>query len=170
MTAGAPVTALLTPPVRLTAVRRTIYLQAGQLVVAREPSVITTILGSCVAICVWDPTLRAGGMNHYMLPFATARQNSTPRFGTVAWTRLLAEMTALGSRRHDLRAGIFGGACVMDAFRGDPADHIGSRNVQLAESQLAEAGIEIVQRETGGRRGRKLVFETDSGHLTVREL
>ena len=170
MTADALVTAPRAQTVHLTSVRRTIYLQAGQLVVSREPSVITTILGSCVAICVWDPTLRAGGMNHYMLPFATARQTATARFGTVAWTNLLAEMAALGSRRHDLRAGIFGGACVMDAFRGDPAEHIGSRNVQLAESQLAEAGIEVVQRETGGRRGRKLVFETDSGHVTVREL
>lgn len=154
---------------KIVAPRRAVYLQAGQLAVAAQPSVITTILGSCVAICLWDPVLRVGGMNHYMLPFLTARQSATPRFGTVAWQSLMAEIRSLGVHPRNLRAGIFGGACVMEAFRDD-AGHIGTRNVELAEQQLAEAGIPVLQREVGGRRGRKLIFETDSGQVTVREL
>jgi chemotaxis protein CheD len=149
--------------------RRTIYLQAGQLTAASDSEVIVTILGSCVAICLWDTRLRLGGMNHYMLPFPTTKQNVSPRFGTVAWTQLLHRVSDLGAQRPNLRAGIFGGACIMDAFRDD-ADHVGVRNVGLAEEQLRDAGIAVVQREVGGRRGRKLTFDTRTGHITVREL
>jgi chemotaxis protein CheD len=148
---------------------RTVYLQAGQLTAVADPTIIVTILGSCVAICVWDIRLGVGGMNHYMLPFPTAKQNSSPRFGTVAWRQLLDKLAAFGVQKQNLRAGIFGGACIMEAFRED-LDHIGARNVELAEKQLGEAGVMIVQREVGGRRGRKLTFETATGHITVKEL
>ena len=156
------------PPAART--KRQIYVQPGQLAAVAEPSVLITILGSCVAICLWDAQQRLGGMNHFMLPFAPSAQTGTPRFGTVAWTTLLAKMTALGAHPRDLRAGIFGGACVMEAFRGTPGGDIGARNVEIAESQLAAAGITIVQRETGGKHGRKVTFETATGHVTVREL
>jgi chemotaxis protein CheD len=148
--------------------RRRLYLQAGQLVVSPEPSVIMTILGSCVAICVWDVRLRIGGMNHYMLPFQAATEAATTRFGTVAWKRLLERLTSFGSRRRDLRAGIFGGACVMETFRG--GDHIGKRNADLAETLVTESGVAIVQRDIEGSQGRKVTFETDTGHVTIRRL
>ena len=137
--------------------------------VGEHRTVVKTLLGSCVAICLWDARLGIGGMNHYMLPFPTAKQTGSPRFGTVAWTQLLDRIAALGAHRYDLRAGIFGGACIMDAFRFD-ADHVGTRNVELAEQQLRDAGIAVLQREVGGRRGRKLTFETRTGHITVKEL
>ncbi len=149
--------------------RRKIYLQAGQLTAVSEPSVLITIVGSCVAICLWDARLRIGGMNHYMLPYQAKGQAAAPRFGNIAWERLLERLTRLGSHRRDLRAGIFGGACVMDTFRCHGA-HIGKRNSDLAEELVTQAGIAIVQRDVEGRRGRKITFETDSGHVTVRSL
>ena len=149
--------------------RNRIYLQAGQLVAVFDPSLIITILGSCVAICLWDARLRIGGMNHYMLPYPAPKQDPAPRFGNVAWEQLLARMTKLGSQRRDLRAGIFGGACVMETFRGN-GDHIGQRNADLAERLVTESGIRIVQREIAGRHGRKLNFETDTGQISVRQL
>jgi chemotaxis protein CheD len=156
-------------PSAFRAKRRIIYVQAGQLVAVSQPAVISTILGSCVAICLWDERMAIGGMNHFMLPFQINRADASPRFGTVAWQMLLGEMAALGAQRSSLRAGIFGGACVMDAFRATP-DHVGARNVELAEQQIAESGIALVQREVGGSSGRKLVFETDLGRMIVKEL
>jgi chemotaxis protein CheD len=152
-----------------TVARRPVYLQAGQLIAVAEPAVISTILGSCVAICLWDERRSIGGMNHYMLPFLSARQAASPRFGVVAFEMLLDQLSGLGAELRDLRAGVFGGACVMDAFRSDPG-HIGNRNIELAEQQLQAAAIPIVHRDVGGRRGRKLIFETDTGHVTVKEL
>jgi len=149
--------------------RRSLYLQAGQLVAVSEPLVITTILGSCVAITLWDEHLRIGGLNHYMLPFQTSREKSGLRFGNVAWEELLARLIGLGARRDRMVAGIFGGACVMEAFRNG-GDHVGARNVELAERLLGIARIHVQSRDTGGRRGRKLTFETDSGRVAVRYL
>jgi chemotaxis protein CheD len=149
--------------------RKALYLQPGRLVVSPDPAVITTILGSCVAICLWDERLRAGGMNHYMLPFETAPQSDSPRFGTIAWKELLGGMLGLGARRESLRAAIFGGACVMATFRVD-GEHVGMRNVRLADMLLADERILVVHRDVAGRRGRKVVYETDSGHFTVHTL
>ncbi|HSP15594.1 MAG TPA: chemotaxis protein CheD [Thermoanaerobaculia bacterium] len=147
--------------------RRKIYLQAGQLTAVTEPSVIITILGSCVAICLWDARLHIGGMNHYMLPFH-GKEAGAARFGNVAWEQLLNRLTRLGSLCRDLRAGIFGGACVMETFRN--ADHIGKRNAELAETLVTQSGVAIVQRDLEGRQGRKVTFETDTGHVTIRRL
>jgi chemotaxis protein CheD len=147
-------------------VRAKIYLQPGQWVATAEPSTITTILGSCVAVCLWDRELRVGGMNHYMLPFETGRTSGSPRFGDVAIHQLVEKLMSLGSRLSSLEAALVGGACVMDAFRRD-GDHIGARNADLAERILPMHGIRVTRRELGGNRGRKLVFETGTGGLKV---
>jgi chemotaxis protein CheD len=143
-----------------------VYLQPGQWVASATPATITTILGSCVAVCLWDPQLRIGGMNHYMLPFETGRMTGSPRFGDVAIRQLLTRLVALGARPAALEATVVGGACVMEAFRCD-GDHIGARNADLAERMLSAHGIRIRARDLGGNRGRKLIFETATGEARV---
>lgn len=143
-----------------------VYLQPGQWVASATPATITTILGSCVAVCLWDPQLRIGGMNHYMLPYETGRMTGSPRFGDVAIRQLLTRLVALGARPAALEATIVGGACVMEVFRRD-GDHIGARNADLAERMLAANGIRVRRRDLGGNRGRKLIFDTDSGDAIV---
>lgn len=142
-----------------------VYLQPGQWAASATPATITTILGSCVAVCLWDPHLRLGGMNHFMLPFETGRTSGSPRFGDVAIRQLLTRLVALGARPAALEASIVGGACVMEAFRR--ADHIGLRNADLADRMLAAQGIRVRMREVGGNRGRKVIFETATGEARV---
>ncbi|HEY0787023.1 MAG TPA: chemotaxis protein CheD, partial [Thermoanaerobaculia bacterium] len=103
-----------------------VYLQPGQWVAMATPATITTILGSCVAVCLWEPQLRIGGMNHFMLPYETGRVTGSPRFGDVAIRQLLTKLVALGARPSALEATVVGGACVMEVFRRD-GDHIGAR-------------------------------------------
>ena len=83
---------------------RAIYMHAGQFIVATEPTQITTILGSCVAVCVWDPVARIGGMNHFMLPFEGGPQMSTPRYAKHATATLLVDVALAGARLTRLRA------------------------------------------------------------------
>jgi chemotaxis protein CheD len=146
-----------------------LYLQPGRLIVSSEPALITTILGSCVAICLWDDRLHVGGMNHYMLPFESPSRSGSPRFGTVAWKDLLGGMIELGARRENLHAAVFGGAVVMEILRMD-GEHVGERNVRLADALLAAERIRVVHRDVAGRRGRKVLYETDSGRFSVRTL
>jgi chemotaxis protein CheD len=142
-------------------VRERRFLQPGQIHVATKPTAITTILGSCIAVCLWDPVRRVGGMNHYMLPHASAGNVASPRFGSFALEELLVQLRAAGARLPFLRARVFGGACMFQTMQAPT--HLGVQNADLALEFLSRRAIEIVEVETGGNRGRKLIFFTDEG-------
>ena len=138
------------------------FLQPGQLVISVEPMQITTILGSCIAVCLWDSQRRIGGMNHFMLPmFGGGTAKSSARFGNVAMQSLLDALRDAGARLPFLQARVFGGACMFEPMRS--AAHLGQKNAEVALDFLSGHAIEIVQIETGGSRGRKLTYETDGG-------
>lgn len=146
--------------------RRSVYLHAGLVHAAGEPSSVVTVLGSCVAVCLCDREAAVGGMNHFLLPHPTLREHSA-RFGAYALPHLLEQVLQLGARRERLEAKVFGGACVIEALKGR---NLGSENVELALRSLREAGVAVVDRDVGGRNGRKLVFHTDVGAAWVRKL
>lgn len=144
-----------------------IYLHPGQSFASAQPAVLTTILGSCVAVCLWDSSLRAGGMNHFLLPSPVGPQADPARFGSAAVPMLLQRLYALGARRATLQAKVFGGAWLSDAFSGGQ-DHLGRRNAEIALSVLRGEGVAVVAEDLGGRRGRKVVFDTHEGAAWVR--
>jgi chemotaxis protein CheD len=150
--------------------RDSAYLHPGHVTVASRATAVTTILGSCVAVCLWDPAARLGGINHFLLPSVTEGSHaSSPRFGNVAVGQLVERVLALGARREGLQAKIFGGACVIEAFQNRQVDdHLGHKNVEVAQTLLREARIPVVAEDVGGRRGRKVIFHTDSGVALVR--
>ena len=113
------------------------FLYPGQVFVTRDPITISTILGSCAAVCLWDRHKRAGGMNHYLLPEGQDEGPNRLRYGNVANPELLKQVLALGCEIRNLQAKIFGGS---SAFGVDPSQSVGSRNVELAESFLHVRG------------------------------
>lgn len=147
-------------------VRRAVYLHPGQAFIATEPSELTTVLGSCVAVCLFDPTAAVGGMNHYLLPLEVLQERSL-RYGGQAMEHLLAGVLGAGAARARLQAKVFGGASVIDAFRHR---NLGGDNVELALRFLERAGIPVLERDVGDRGGRKVVFHTDSGAAWVKRL
>ncbi len=146
-----------------------LYLHAGQLAVFREPRAISTVLGSCVAVCLWDAERGVGGMNHYLLPHRAGAGETSPRFGNVAMGRLLDEVVRLGGRFSHLQAKVFGGASVLGSPRPG-VEPPGEQNVRLARSLLGAAGIPITAEDTGGSRGRRLIFQTDDGLAFVKRI
>lgn len=152
-------------------VRQAVYLAPGQVFASAEPAEASTILGSCVAVCLWDPRSRAGGANHFLLPdwVGNGAATASTRYGNIAVALLLKKMEGLGCRRRDLQAKLFGGAAVIEVFRGRK-DHLGTKNVELARRLLCELGIPVVAEDVGGNRGRKVIFRTDSGLASVRLL
>lgn len=137
------------------------YVQPGQVLVARTPTAITTILGSCVSVCLWDAQRGIGGMNHFMLPILAGSATRSARFGNVAMEELMTRMGDAGSSLRFLRARVFGGSCMFTAMQS--ASHLGNKNVELALEYLGRRGVEIVQVDVGGSHGRKLLFHTDEG-------
>jgi chemotaxis protein CheD len=141
------------------------FLYPGQVFATRDPIVISTILGSCAAVCLWDRHKRAGGMNHYLLPEGEAEGPNRLRYGNVANPELLRQVLALGCEMRNLQAKVFGGS---SAFAVNLSQSVGTRNVDLAESFLRSAGIPIVEKEVSGKHGRRLVFQVVDGITTIK--
>jgi chemotaxis protein CheD len=146
---------------------REIYLVPGTFYCSVEPSLITTVLGSCVGVCLWDPVRRTGGMNHYVLPFSP-EDDRTPRYGDIAIDRLVEAMARLGCRLPDVIAKLFGGANVLPYGVG--RDTVGEKNVRLALERLNHHEIAVAARRTGGESGLLVKFHTESGVAMVRPI
>ena len=128
-----------------------------------QPSEVTTILGSCVAVCLWDRYLGIGGINHYMLPTWNGMELASPKYGNIAIERLTARMLQLGCKKNNLVAKVFGGGEVITV--SSSSMHIGERNIMVAEEMLLEQNIPIIGRSTGGKNGRKIIFNTHTGEV-----
>jgi len=140
------------------------YLYPATLFVSTDPVKIHTLLGSCIAVCLYDPILKCGGMNHYMVPFWNGEGLESPRYGNIAIEMLIERMEAMGSQHRNMIAKVFGGGSVI----GDTVINIGDRNIQVAETILKKMNVRIVAFSVGGDLGRKIVFNTLTGELFMR--
>lgn len=144
------------------------FLHPCTLFVHREEHWVSTILGSCVSLCLWDPQLQLGGINHYMLPLWNGEGLPTPKYGNIAIEKLLERMLKLGCSRERLVAKLFGGAKVI---AGEVAPFsVGDRNALVAHEILVHHGIQIAVSEVGGTRGMRLIFNTRTGKVLVKRL
>jgi chemotaxis protein CheD len=148
----------------------TVYLNPGQVFASADDCTISTILGSCVAVCLFDPVRRVGGANHYLLPLHAPRENASARYGNVAIDQLVARLGALGCRPQDLVAKLFGGASLLRIETRAPRETLGAQNVQVARGALAALRIPVAVEDVGGERGRKLLFRPRHGDAWVRKL
>ena len=145
---------------------RRLFLHAGHLWVSREPAEITTILGSCVAICLWDRVSGVGGMNHYMLPHDVGTEYASPRYARYATRALLEQLGQAGANLYRLRAKVYGGACTLGNAMQSERD-LGRQNARVARELLLAEHIPVVDEQTGGNQGLKVIFETATGHAAV---
>jgi chemotaxis protein CheD len=145
-----------------------LYVEPGQLTVCTEPRRLRTILGSCVSVCMYDPELRHGGMNHFMLPSAPSDGETSTRYGNRAMPSLVERLTRLGSERRRLTAAVFGGARVL--FGDSEFMHLGRRNVEFAQDWLSEHGIAVVSTGVLGSAARRLEFDIGTGECSERVL
>ncbi|MBC7922406.1 MAG: chemotaxis protein CheD [Ferruginibacter sp.] len=142
------------------------YLLPGALFAHHQPHRVTTILGTCVAVCLWDPVLRVGGINHYLLSFWKGEGLASPKYGNIAIPKLIERLVLLGSNPRHLQAKLFGGKGYAENDQG--IWMVGKRNVEIAEEMLRENQIPIVGASVGGPSGRKIVFNTYSGEVIMR--
>ena len=126
---------------------------------------ISTVLGSCVAVCLWDRVAFKGGMNHMMLPLWNGEGLATPKYGNIAMEKLLGKVLSIGCHREHLVAKVFGGANVSGT--GLEVFMIGDRNITLAFEMLEEFRIPVVAKDVGGRVGRKIIMNTATGVVMV---
>ncbi len=138
------------------------YLIPGKIFAAAQPFAISTIVGSGIALCLWDSEHRIGGANHFILPEGPEDSVNATRYANVANPALLKRMIDLGAQLNFLEARIFGGSLPAVTFSSG-GDCLGERNVQAVTHFLKTNSIRLVQSEVAGTQGRKLVFHTDDG-------
>ena len=146
------------------------HVRIAHMAVARGTGRLLAVgLGSCVALTLYDPRQRVGGLAHILLPDPTmARDASNPgRFASEAVPMLLDGMKAQGGRPPYV-AKLAGGAALFGNLLGTTAGQVGERNVIAARSALARAGIAIAGEDTGGNGGRSVTFDVSTGELVVR--
>lgn len=142
--------------------RITIY--AGDVTTSVEPVVLQTLFGSCVAVCLWDPVVRAGGMNHILLPGGRLDPDNS-RYGSNAMELLINGLMKLGCDRYRLVAKAFGGANVIAGLKRRST---GEMNTAFVRKFLADEGIPLVAQRLGGMHGVQVRFSTDTGEVLVR--
>lgn len=144
------------------------YLTDGQFVVTTVSANINTVLGSCVAVCIWDNKRKVGGMNHYLMPGSMSSASGNPNHGYTSIPLLIQSMINHGAQLENMEAKIFGG-CKSWSY-SDDLFAIGRKNIEMANLVLREAGIGIKAQNTGGIYGRKIVFNTSTGKVKVQLL
>lgn len=130
---------------------------------------IATLLGSCVAVCLFDPVLRLGGMNHFMLPVRTRSTDSefdSLLCGDYAMEVLVNAMLTRGVRKERLVAKAFGGGNVVSLLRKS----IGEGNIGFARTWLDREGIALRASDFGGAWARKIVFDPGNGDAYCRRV
>ena len=139
-----------------------LYVLQGEHQVSGAPDVVlSTILGSCVAVCLWDDVAGLGGMNHFLLPFGPKAAAATPeRYGVHAMEILINALLKAGARRNRLQAKLFGGA-QLSATLSD----IGQSNARFAKEFLATEDIPCLAESLGGTSARRVLFRPRTGNV-----
>ena len=142
----------------------------GQFYVSSSPyEVLSTVLGSCIAVCMRDPVAGCGGMNHFLLPNQVERQDGFPsaslRYGSYSIERLTNALLSRGALRERLEIKVFGGANVLSG-----SGNYGHANADFVEVYLAREGLKIAARSLRGNNARRIRYYPASGRAQVCEV
>ncbi len=133
-----------------------------------EPVIVRTLLGSCIAVCLWDRERSVGGMNHFLLPSGDPMDGDPARFGVHAMDRLIGAMMKLGADRRRFVAKIFGGAHVLNI--AESAQGVPQRNIAFIRAFLAHDRIPVAAEDVGGYHPRDVRFYTATNRVRVRRV
>lgn len=136
----------------------------GQATFAAEPSRLTTILGSCVAVTLYSPRRRRGMLCHVVLPQSRNSSENPAKYADTAIPYMLSKLRSEGISQGELTAKITGGACM---FGTGQTSHIGDSNVEATVHALEVAGISIAARDSGGNTGRRICFDLATGLISI---
>jgi chemotaxis protein CheD len=143
----------------MTGKTKTIAVIQGEYAVSADPDVtMSTVLGSCVAVCLFDPINRLGGMNHFLLASSSHEDSADLKYGVNAMELLINKLLRLGAERQNFKAKVFGGARMTEHARD-----IGSGNAAFARDFLEKEGIACISASLGGAQARRVQFIPTTG-------
>ncbi len=134
---------------------------------AAQPSVLRTILGSCVGICVYDRMKKTGSLAHILLPNNPGDGNPE-KYADTAVPLMVQRLIKEGCKKEFMSAKLAGGAAMFKFNSNVALGQIGDRNVEEARKMLEKHGIPVVAEDIGGNAGRVIDFFLEDGRLKVK--
>ncbi len=152
--------------------QRSIHVGLGEIVVTKDATVVLscTGLGSCIAMCVYDPFSKAGGLAHMMLPTCRNKNDiSAPsvKYIDTGALLLINRLIKQGSSKENLIVKVAGGATMLQISGSGQMD-IGQRNIEEIKATLSRENIPILGSEVGGTAGRSVYFFMDTGRIIIK--
>lgn len=143
----------------MTTTQKSITIIQGDYAVSADPTVVmSTVLGSCIAVCLFDPRAAVGGMNHFLLAGSGTVRSDDLKYGVNAMELLINRLLRAGAERHMLQAKLFGGARMTDHSRD-----IGKSNAEFALEFLDREAIKCLSQSLGGTQARRIQFTPATG-------
>ena len=151
-----------------------LFLKPGEMVLGEEPTAVTTLLGSCVAVTLFSPRLRLGAICHAVLPSCRKDHpcdghGEAGKYVACAIRVMLEAFHARGVARNEIEAKLFGGSEMFDSAQ-QRSRSVGMQNMQAALELLESQSVRVITRDLGGQRGRKIIFHTHTGEVFLKRL
>lgn len=146
-----------------------LYLKPGELIVAEEPVIVSTVLGSCVSVTMYNKQQGVAAICHGMLP--KGNNSNSFKYVDTSLRYMLKFFDQLGISREEMEVKLFGGADMFN--RVDTAARnftVGWQNILTARRYLEQSGINLKASDIGGLQGRKLIFNSDTGIVLVKRM
>jgi chemotaxis protein CheD len=138
-------------------------LNPGYIFIHGGAAVVRLVLGSAVAVTLWDRQEHIGGINHFIYPHTENRKEATARYGNVSMVALINFLLGEGAMLENLEAQIFGGASRQSSM----ANRIAEQNVEVARHILQKKNVPIVSEDVGGLKGRKVMYNLATNEAVV---
>jgi chemotaxis protein CheD len=149
-----------------------VFLKPGELFITYEPTVISTVLGSCISVTMFNPRFKVGGMCHALLPTAqSASGHDAFRFVDRAIPYMIEEFARFGIKRKDIEVKLFGGSDVLSTIGGENAPAtVGNQNVRRALEVIEKERLVLLAEDVRGEEGRKILFHTHTGNILLKRI
>jgi chemotaxis protein CheD len=154
------------------------YIYQGDIFISGLHVKVITVLGSCVSVVLYSEKYRIGGINHGVYPTAKDKINYDDCYSTdtiytdFSILSMLKTFKDYGIKNFEITAKVFGGADIVMNRRYEEKsyDSVGSMNIKSALNMLSENNIKVINKDTGGESGRKIIFYTDTGEVFMKYL
>lgn len=155
-----------------------VYLKAGEMHLTTTPTLVTTVLGSCVSVTMFAPRARAGAICHGLLPSCSEKKSCRSscaeefKYVDCSIRRMIEAFRALKVKPEEIQTKLFGGADMITAARRGRRCilNVGRQNIDVALTGIERAGLTLATYDVGGSGGRKLVFFTHTGEVLLKRL
>lgn len=142
------------------------FIHVGEIYVAVDDTEIATVLGSCIAVCLYDKVRKISAMNHYLVPLWNGNGLQTPKYGNISIPRMIENLQNIGCNIRNMEAKLFGGANINNTQIENMM--VGKKNIIIARELLKEYKIPVVAEDVGGNRGRRILMKSESGKVLLR--